>query len=156
MLAALALSAWEGAHTNTASCHCMQLCQPITSHLEHIASLPVVLLQSADFASFSTVRAGILDIRIWNTDRHAGNILVRRPRAASIANLGALARLDSAQLELVPIDHGFCLPESLDPPYLEWLHWPAVRPSNVTPVSSQVGSVLLRILHLHFLFHSLP
>ena len=70
---------------------------------------------------------GILDIRIWNTDRHAGNILVRRPRAASIANLGALARLDSAQLELVPIDHGFCLPESLDPPYLEWLHWPAVR-----------------------------
>jgi hypothetical protein len=52
---------------------------------------------------------------------------VRRARRASVANLGGLARLDSAQLELVPIDHGFCLPESLDPPYLEWLHWPAVR-----------------------------
>ena len=76
--------------------------------------------------------AGILDIRIWNTDRHAGNILVRRPRAAaaSAAALSGLGRLAGAQpVELVPIDHGFCLPEALDPPYLEWLHWPAVRPA---------------------------
>ncbi|KAI9082052.1 hypothetical protein K1719_035977 [Acacia pycnantha] len=26
--------------------------------------------------------------------------------------------------ELVPIDHGFCLPEWMDDPYFEWLHWP--------------------------------
>jgi hypothetical protein len=24
----------------------------------------------------------------------------------------------------VPIDHGFCLPEALEPPFFEWLHWP--------------------------------
>lgn len=24
----------------------------------------------------------------------------------------------------MPIDHGFCLPEALEPPYFEWLHWP--------------------------------
>ncbi|KAG0479079.1 hypothetical protein HPP92_013798 [Vanilla planifolia] len=40
-------------------------------------------------------------------DRHAGNILV--------------ANDDS---KLVPIDHGLCLPEILDDPYFEWLHWP--------------------------------
>ncbi len=79
------------------------------------------------FAARDVHRIGILDIRIWNTDRHAGNILVRRPRRESSAGLSGLAKLDSAQLELVPIDHGFCLPESLEPPYFEWLHWPQVR-----------------------------
>lgn len=27
-------------------------------------------------------------------------------------------------LDLVPIDHGLCLPEQLEDPYFEWLHWP--------------------------------
>jgi hypothetical protein len=31
------------------------------------------------------------------------------------------------QYSLVPIDHGFCLPEALEPPYLEWLHWPQAK-----------------------------
>ena len=60
--------------------------------------------------------------------RHAGNMLVRRPRAGGSSSAG-LARLAEARLELCPIDHGFCLPEALEPPYLEWLHWPQVRPS---------------------------
>ncbi|CAL8468513.1 g8053 [Coccomyxa elongata] len=75
------------------------------------------------FAARDVHRIGILDIRIWNTDRHAGNILVRRPRDSS-ANLSGMARLDSGQMELVPIDHGFCLPESYESPYFEWLFWP--------------------------------
>ena len=78
------------------------------------------------FGARDVHRIGILDIRIWNTDRHAGNILVRRQRASS-AGLSGLQMLDSSQLELVPIDHGFCLPESLEPPYFEWLHWPQVH-----------------------------
>ncbi|CBI16921.3 unnamed protein product, partial [Vitis vinifera] len=28
------------------------------------------------------------------------------------------------RVELVPIDHGLCLPESLEDPYFEWIHWP--------------------------------
>ncbi|KAM0015168.1 putative 1-phosphatidylinositol 4-kinase [Helianthus debilis subsp. tardiflorus] len=28
------------------------------------------------------------------------------------------------QVELIPIDHGLCLPESLEDPYFEWIHWP--------------------------------
>ncbi|XVE74408.1 hypothetical protein DITRI_Ditri12bG0014600 [Diplodiscus trichospermus] len=57
---------------------------------------------------------GILDIRIFNTDRHAGNLLVRK--------LDGIGRF--GQVELIPIDHGLCLPESLEDPYFEWIHWP--------------------------------
>ena len=27
------------------------------------------------------------------------------------------------RIELVPIDHGFCLPEALEAPFFEWLYW---------------------------------
>lgn len=65
------------------------------------------------------------DIRLFNTDRHAGNMLVRSLRdTGSTVNL--LARLGEPQYALVPIDHGFCLPETLEAPYFEWLHWPQV------------------------------
>ncbi|DBA78984.1 hypothetical protein WJX77_002706 [Trebouxia sp. C0004] len=68
-------------------------------------------------------RIAILDIRLFNTDRHAGNILVQRPSGGR-AKLSALARLNQPQCRLLPIDHGFCLPEALEPPFFEWLHWP--------------------------------
>lgn len=68
-------------------------------------------------------RIGILDIRLYNTDRHAGNILVRQSVSSGASKTGP-ASLDSGQMELVPIDHGFCLPEALEPPYFEWLYWP--------------------------------
>ena len=77
-------------------------------------------------------RIGILDIRLLNTDRHAGNILVRRARGSAHAGGvhpgagGASALLDACAYELIPIDHGFALPEALEPPYFEWQHWPQV------------------------------
>lgn len=58
-------------------------------------------------------RIGILDIRIFNTDRHAGNLLVRK-----------VGDGEFGQIELIPIDHGLCLPECLEDPYFEWIHWP--------------------------------
>ncbi|KAJ3677530.1 hypothetical protein LUZ60_003254 [Juncus effusus] len=64
-------------------------------------------------------RIGILDIRIFNTDRHAGNLLVRKVNNNNNSGTGF-----GTQLELVPIDHGLCLPESLEDPYFEWIHWP--------------------------------
>lgn len=39
---------------------------------------------------------------------------------------GLASRLEQDRVELIPIDHGFCLPETLEPPFLEWLHWPQV------------------------------
>ncbi|OVA04892.1 Phosphatidylinositol 3-/4-kinase [Macleaya cordata] len=69
---------------------------------------------TSSFPVSAVHRIGILDIRIFNTDRHAGNLLVRK-----IDGVGGFG-----QMELIPIDHGLCLPESLEDPYFEWIHWP--------------------------------
>lgn len=77
-------------------------------------------------------RIGILDIRLFNTDRHAGNILVKKLDVGArgegpVGDRGSWSssglRVEEA-VELIPIDHGLCLPETLDDPYFEWLHWP--------------------------------
>lgn len=69
---------------------------------------------TSSFPVASVHRIGILDIRIFNTDRHAGNLLVRK-----LDGVGMFG-----QVELIPIDHGLCLPETLEDPYFEWIHWP--------------------------------
>jgi hypothetical protein len=69
---------------------------------------------TSSFPVAAVHRIGILDVRIFNTDRHAGNLLVKK--------LDGDGRF--GQVELIPIDHGLCLPESLDDPYFEWIHWP--------------------------------
>lgn len=69
---------------------------------------------TSSFPVASVHRIGILDIRILNTDRHAGNLLVRK-----LDGIGGFG-----QVELIPIDHGLCLPETLEDPYFEWIHWP--------------------------------
>jgi hypothetical protein len=57
----------------------------------------------------------ILDLRLGNTDRNGGNILARRGPAGA--------------WELVPIDHGCCLPDSFEDLSFEWAWWPqAERP----------------------------
>ncbi|XP_006660740.1 phosphatidylinositol 4-kinase gamma 7-like [Oryza brachyantha] len=71
---------------------------------------------TSSFPVSAVHRIGILDIRIFNTDRHAGNLLVRK--------LGPGADNFGVQTELIPIDHGLCLPECLEDPYFEWIHWP--------------------------------
>ncbi|KAI4386429.1 hypothetical protein MLD38_004361 [Melastoma candidum] len=69
---------------------------------------------TSSFPVAAVHRIGILDIRIFNTDRHAGNLLVKK--LDSLGNFGLV--------ELIPIDHGLCLPETLEDPYFEWMHWP--------------------------------
>ncbi|KAJ1264351.1 hypothetical protein BS78_09G256500 [Paspalum vaginatum] len=56
----------------------------------------------------------VLDMRLANADRHAGNILVCRDD-------------EQGGVSLVPIDHGYCLPESLEDCTFEWLYWPQSR-----------------------------
>lgn len=68
------------------------------------------------FSVASVHQIGIFDVRILNLDRHAGNILVKKNDQDGNYTVGVA--------ELVPIDHGLCLPEWLDNPYFEWLHWP--------------------------------
>jgi hypothetical protein len=73
---------------------------------------------TSQFPVSSVHRIGILDVRLFNTDRHAGNILVKKMDVEP-GNL-----FEANAVELIPIDHGLCLPETLDEPYFEWLHWP--------------------------------
>lgn len=78
---------------------------------------------ASKFSVSDVHRIGILDIRLFNTDRHAGNMLVRQVKPLSSGD--DLPRtLPSIQYELIPIDHGFCLPETLESAFFEWLHWP--------------------------------
>lgn len=83
-------------------------------------------------------RIGILDIRLFNTDRHAGNLLVKITKSPRKLGATTINWLED-KYSLIPIDHGFCLPEALEPPYLEWLHWPQVChiSTNRQPVSGQ-------------------
>jgi len=72
-------------------------------------------------------RIGILDLRLMNTDRHSGNILVcKTEEVVEVANDGnaEVKTYSLPTVDLVPIDHGFCLPETLETVYFEWLHWP--------------------------------
>ncbi|XP_021749121.1 phosphatidylinositol 4-kinase gamma 8-like [Chenopodium quinoa] len=96
---------------------------PISSPRYKIASLQRFVEHDSDagdvspsgFSVSSVHHIGILDIRLLNIDRHSGNILVKKYELDK-HSLGAA--------ELIPIDHGLCLPEWLDDPYFEWLHWP--------------------------------
>ncbi|KAK4397253.1 Phosphatidylinositol 4-kinase gamma 4 [Sesamum angolense] len=58
-------------------------------------------------------KIAVLDMRLANADRHAGNILISK---------GA-----DGQTVLIPIDHGYCLPFSFEDCTFEWLYWPQAR-----------------------------
>ncbi|KAL3653630.1 Phosphatidylinositol 4-kinase gamma 3 [Castilleja foliolosa] len=56
----------------------------------------------------------VLDIRLANADRHAGNILISKDG-------------EDGQIVLIPIDHGYCMPENFEDCTFEWLYWPQAR-----------------------------
>ncbi|GMH21750.1 hypothetical protein Nepgr_023592 [Nepenthes gracilis] len=72
-------------------------------------------------------KISVLDIRLANADRHAGNILLSKERK-------------SGQTVLIPIDHGYCLPESFEDCTFDWLYWPQARqpysPDTISYVKS--------------------
>ncbi|XP_010418512.1 PREDICTED: phosphatidylinositol 4-kinase gamma 2-like [Camelina sativa] len=53
------------------------------------------------------------DIRMANADRHAGNILT--------------GKTEEGKTVLIPIDHGYCLPENFEDCTFEWLYWPQAK-----------------------------
>ncbi|KAL5726976.1 Phosphatidylinositol 4-kinase gamma 4 [Ranunculus cassubicifolius] len=58
-------------------------------------------------------KISVIDMRLANADRHAGNIL--------------LGKGEDNQIVLIPIDHGYCLPENFEDCTFEWLYWPQAR-----------------------------
>lgn len=82
-------------------------------------AMPWTLKAAAAFVSIEQAEAiAILDIRIFNTDRHGGNLLLSKSTVAGGSH------------GLVPIDHGCCLPPwwSLSEGNFEaWRGWPQLR-----------------------------
>jgi len=61
-------------------------------------------------------RIGVLDLQLFNMDRHGGNILFKKDSK-------------DGSYTLIPIDHGFSLPEysSLGNAWFDWLNWPQAK-----------------------------
>eukprot|EP01018_Ginkgo_biloba_P039564 Gb_09870 [translate_table: standard] len=68
----------------------------------------------SSFSVHEVHKITVLDIRLANADRHGGNILVCKEGELS-------------SIKLVPIDHGYCLPENFEDCTFEWLYWPQAR-----------------------------
>lgn len=74
---------------------------------------------------------------------HAGNILVRRVGEGRFErrHVNPVFRVDEA-VQLIPIDHGFSLPETLESAYFEWLHWPQVGPTCRRPTEGPLSGLV--------------
>jgi hypothetical protein len=85
---------------------------------------------SGMFDSRDAQAIAVLDMRLFNTDRHDGNILVQDE------SIGGKKRL-------IPIDHGCCLPDSLNVCWYEWtwLHWPQLKEPILPSVRDFILSV---------------
>eukprot|EP01118_Nematostelium_gracile_P006650 TRINITY_DN2139_c0_g1_i1.p1 TRINITY_DN2139_c0_g1~~TRINITY_DN2139_c0_g1_i1.p1 ORF type:complete len:351 (+),score=92.31 TRINITY_DN2139_c0_g1_i1:1403-2455(+) len=72
-------------------------------------------------------KIGIFDLRIFNNDRHGGNIL--------------LTTNDEDSYVLVPIDHGFSMSPNLGHAWFDWLNWPQAK----LPFSQEEKDYISRI-----------
>jgi len=61
------------------------------------------------FSDYEVQKIATFDLRIFNNDRHGGNMLMKEDRS------------------LTPIDHGFSLSSTLDGAWFDWLTWPQVK-----------------------------
>jgi len=66
-----------------------------------------------DFPVHEVHKIGVLDLRIFNNDRHGGNILIKDG--------------PYGDYELVPIDHGLALSPTLEHAWFDWLMWPQAK-----------------------------
>lgn len=66
----------------------------------------------AAFPIHQVHKIGVLDLRIFNNDRHSGNILLREGPQG---------------YELIPIDHGLSLSPNFQHGWFDWLMWPQAK-----------------------------
>jgi len=67
------------------------------------------------------------DLRIFNNDRHGGNMLMKMK--------------EDGEYTLTPIDHGFSLPSTMNRAWFDWLTWPQVK----QPISQEIKSYISNI-----------
>lgn len=81
------------------------------------------------FSRLEVQKIALLDLRLLNSDRNGGNILVRKIPKKKKAGEGGEWTVGT-EYQLIPIDHGYCLPEELcidDSLNLCWFEWKQVR-----------------------------
>ncbi|KAA8533600.1 hypothetical protein F0562_030966 [Nyssa sinensis] len=85
-------------------------------------------------------KISVLDIRLANVDRHAGNILVSKDG-------------EDGQIVLIPIDHGYCLPENFEDCTFDWLYWPQSHqpysPDTIDYIKSLDAEQDIELLKFH-------
>jgi len=65
------------------------------------------------FPTHEVQKIAIFDLRIFNNDRHGGNMLMKKKT--------------NGTYELIPIDHGFSLSSVLNRAWFDWLTWPQAK-----------------------------
>ena len=86
------------------------------------------------FSTHQVHKIVLLDMRLLNTDRNDANILVRKRRSPTTGH---------AEYELIPIDHGYCLPQFLEIGWCDWCwyNWPQLR----QPLSAEDRAYVLSL-----------
>ncbi|MCL7021776.1 hypothetical protein MKW94_001117 [Papaver nudicaule] len=84
-------------------------------------------------------KISVLDMRLANADRHAGNIL--------------LSKDEEGRTVLIPIDHGYCLPENFEDCTFDWLYWPQAKqpyaPETIDYIRSLDAEADIALLKYH-------
>eukprot|EP00250_Pteridium_aquilinum_P006971 c16783_g1_i1 orf=492-2255(+) len=94
----------------------------------------------AQFPVQEVHKIAVLDIRLANTDRNGANIL-------------ACKGDDASEWSLVPIDHGYCLPDKFEDCTFEWLYWPQAKlpfhPETLKYISALDADADILLLQKH-------
>ena len=88
------------------------------------------------FSAHQVHKIVLLDMRLLNTDRNDANILVRKRRTLATSTTPS-----QVEYELIPIDHGYCLPQFLEIAWCDWCwyNWPQLS----VPLSAQDKAYVL-------------
>ncbi|TMW58478.1 hypothetical protein Poli38472_010037 [Pythium oligandrum] len=89
----------------------------------------------SQFSTHQVHKIVLLDMRLLNTDRNDANILVRKRRTATTP--------PQVEYELIPIDHGYCLPQFLEIAWCDWCwyNWPQLS----KPLSAEDRAYVLEL-----------
>jgi hypothetical protein len=98
---------------------------------------------SRAFPVHEVQKIAILDLRLFNCDRHDGNILVQTSD-------------DEGSYRLIPIDHGFSLPDRITGDiWFDWLSWPQSKQpilpelrEHIERINIEQSAALLKGLHI--------
>lgn len=77
-------------------------------------------------------KIAVLDCRLYNTDRHGGNILYREEINDNDG---------SSSFVLIPIDHGYTLPSTLGEASFVWMSWPQAKQKMSQKTKEYIGSL---------------